>query len=203
MLLFELGYIIGAYLLGSIPVGFILCFLTQKKDIRHEGSGNIGATNVLRISGKAAGFSTLALDILKGIIPVIIGKIYFDSPFLVFLGGAAAISGHLFPVFLKFKGGKGIACFIGFILAFYYPLAFCFALGFLPVFYFTRYVSLSSVIGILTVWLFSIWLQPMNISNGILIVCLVLILKHYSNFKRLASGTEYHLTWTKTTNEKA
>jgi glycerol-3-phosphate acyltransferase PlsY len=199
---FEISYLIGAYLLGSIPVGFILCFLTKKKDIRHEGSGNIGATNVMRTTGKAAGIATLTLDMLKGIIPVIIGKLYFDSPFLIFLGGAAAVLGHLFPVCLKFRGGKGIACFIGVMIAFYYPLALYFAIGFLPVFYFSRYVSISSVIGVSTVWVFSIWLQPWNISTGILLIAIIIIMKHYPNFKRIATGTEYHLSWTKPTNEK-
>ena len=114
-------FIVFSYLLGSIPFGYLIFYFTEGRDIRTLGSGNIGATNVLRSKGKLAGLLTLALDILKGAVPVIYGRIHFDLPWIVLLGALAVLLGHVFPVFLKFRGGKGVASLVGIFLVFYYP----------------------------------------------------------------------------------
>lgn len=197
----EIAYILLSYLLGSIPVGFIVYYLSDRKDIRKEGSGNIGATNVLRTKGKCAAILTLLLDALKGIIPVLYGLHHFTSPSVVIIGGAAAILGHLFPVYLKFKGGKGIACFVGVFLVFHYPSAFIFAAIFFTVVYFTRYVSAGSIVGIIAVSLFTFYAQPRTVSIVVSMIALIIILKHYSNLKRILTHTEYQLKWTKNHHE--
>ena len=150
----EIGYLIAAYLLGSIPFGYIIALITGKKDIRKEGSGNIGATNVLRSRGKVAGFSTLVLDILKGFVPVIYGLSHFDYPLMAIMGGALVVIGHIFPLFLKFRGGKGVAAFAGVLLAYSLPALLVFLAGFILGVIITRYVSAGSLLGVITSFFF-------------------------------------------------
>ncbi|MGE5343344.1 MAG: glycerol-3-phosphate 1-O-acyltransferase PlsY [Candidatus Omnitrophota bacterium] len=192
MLIHEVMFIIGSYLLGSIPSGFILYYLMEKKDIRNEGSGNIGAANVMRTKGKTAGIATLILDMSKAIIPILFGMHYFQShPAVIVSGGAAAVIGHLFSPYLKLRGGKGIASFAGLILVYYYPSALIFIAVFLLTLYLTRYVSASSVAGVITVSIFFLLTQPKPIAIIILILALLIVFKHYPNFKRILHGTEY------------
>ena len=106
---------------GQSLSAFLFVSLTEGKDIRTLGSGNIGATNVLRSKGKLAGLLTLALDMLKGVVPVIYGRAHFDQPWLVLLGALAVLLGHAFPIFLKFRGGKGVASLVGGFLVFICP----------------------------------------------------------------------------------
>ena len=197
----EIVYILLSYLLGAIPVGYIVYYLSDRKDIRKEGSGNIGATNVLRTKGRCAAILTLLLDALKGIIPVLYGLKHFASPTIIIIGGAAAILGHLFPVYLKFKGGKGIACFVGVFLVFHYPSAFLFAAIFFAIVYSTRYVSAGSIAGIIGVSLFSFYAQPRMVSIVVSFIALIIILKHYANLKRILTHTEYQLKWTRNHHE--
>ena len=109
----EIMYLIFSYVIGSIPTGFIIFWHSKKDDIRKEGSGNIGATNILRTCGGKAAIATLFIDVLKGAIPVIYGLIHFKYPPLILGAGTLAIIGHIFPVWLKFQGGKGVATFAG------------------------------------------------------------------------------------------
>ena len=117
----EFYFVVCSYLLGSVPFGYLIFYLSEGKDIRGLGSGNIGATNVLRSKGKLAGLATLLLDVLKGALPIVYGRIHFDLPWIVLLGGLAVLLGHVFPVFLKFRGGKGRRfagrCFPGLLLS--------------------------------------------------------------------------------------
>ncbi len=191
----ELLFILCSYLLGTIPIGFILYYLTEKKDIRKEGSGNIGATNVLRTKGKSAGSVTLALDIAKGLLPVLYGLKHFDSPIIVIAGGAAVILGHLFPLCLKFKGGKGIAAFIGVFLVFDFRAALIFAIAFLFTLYFIRYVSASSIAGVIAVFFFILFTQVVEVSMIVFLITTTIILKHHGNIRRMVAGTENKLTW--------
>lgn len=191
----EILFIIGAYLLGAVPFGFIIYFFCERKDIREEGSGNIGATNVMRCKGRNAGLVTLALDMLKGVVVIIYGLRHFHSPVIVILGGAAVIIGHLFPVYLKFKGGKGIASLMGVFIVFHFPAALLFACTFLAVLYFTRYVSLGSVAGLTALFFLTLFTHIAEVSAVVLVVTILIALKHRGNIQRVLAGTENKFKW--------
>lgn len=193
-----------AYLLGSIPIGWIVAHLFFKTDIRAGGSGNIGATNALRQFGTLVGVIVLLLDMAKGIAAVLLAKVvYPDLPALIVLCGLIAILGHIFPVWLKFKGGKGVATAAGVVLALL-PCGLLLALGvFILVVAATRYVSLGSILAALSLLVYEIikeWRaeQP-NIALlafTILVVGMI-IYKHKENISRLKSGTENKITFSK------
>ena len=136
---------IASYLMGSIPFGLILTKIFLNKDIRDIGSGNIGATNVLRTGNKLIGYATLILDIAKAIIPVIFVKINY--PELLYIASLCAFLGHVFPIWLKFKGGKGVATYVGILFSINYLLGIIFAASWAIIFLMFRYSSLSSIIG--------------------------------------------------------
>ena len=138
-----------SYLMGSIPFGFILTKIFLKKDIREIGSGNIGATNALRTGNKLIGYSTLLLDVIKAILPVLYVKI--NHPELIYIASLCAFLGHVFPVWLKFKGGKGVATYVGILFTINIFLGFIFCGAWLIIFLLSRYSSLSSLIGSLTI----------------------------------------------------
>jgi glycerol-3-phosphate acyltransferase PlsY len=186
-----------SYFLGAIPFGYILCYLTDKKDIRREGSGNIGATNVLRIKGKGFGLITLALDMLKGILPILYGLTHFDSPVLIIGGGGAAILGHLYSVYLKFKGGKGVSTFFGMMAVFHFPSALAFGAVFLFTYFLTRYISASSIAGVAAVFFVILFSSVMEVSMIVFMVGLLIIIKHRGNIKRIIDDTEPQLIWKK------
>ena len=157
----ELGIIILlSYLMGSIPFGFILTKIFLKKDIREIGSGNIGATNVLRTGNKIIGYITLSLDILKAIIPLIIIK--FNYPEFLFISALSIFLGHVFPLWLKFKGGKGVATYVGMLFCINYILGFVFIICWLFIFMIFRYSSLSSLIASLTIPLYHFFIIDNN-----------------------------------------
>ena len=143
---------ITSYLMGSIPFGFILTKIFLKKDIREIGSGNIGATNALRTGNKLVGYSTLILDILKAIIPVIYVKMNY--PELIYIASLCAFLGHVFPIWLKFKGGKGVATYVGILFSINILLGLIFAVSWGVVFLIFRYSSLSSIVGSLSIPLY-------------------------------------------------
>ena len=140
---------IVSYLMGSIPFGLILTKTFLKKDIREIGSGNIGATNALRTGNKLIGYTTLILDVIKAIIPVIYVKLNHQE--LIYIASLCAFLGHVFPVWLKFKGGKGVATYIGILFSINIFLGFIFCGSWLIIFLFSRYSSLSSLIGSITI----------------------------------------------------
>src|SRR5580658_4586125 len=140
----PLAFILG-YLLGSIPFGLVLTRLAGTEDLRSIGSGNIGATNVLRTGRKGLAAATLLLDALKGTVAVIIAG-YLAGPNAAMLAGLAAFLGHLFPVWLKFKGGKGVAVYIGILLGLFWPAAIVFCLIWLAMAFALRYSSLSALV---------------------------------------------------------
>lgn len=192
----EIFFIIFSYLVGSIPFGYIIYYLTEKKDIREDGSGNIGATNVLRSKGRCAGMATLVLDMLKGGLPVLYGSIHFDSPVLIIAGGAAAILGHLFPLYLKFRGGKGIACFLGLLIVFHFPSALAFGAVFLLALFFTRYVSVGSIAGVIVVFFITLFTHVVEVAMIVFGLTVLVVSRHRANIKRIAEGTEYQFIWT-------
>jgi glycerol-3-phosphate acyltransferase PlsY len=186
----EILYIVCSYLLGSIPFGYLIFYFSEGKDIRTMGSGNIGATNVLRSKGKLAGLATLVLDILKGALPVIYGRIHFDLPWIILLGGLAVLLGHSFPVFLKFRGGKGVATLVGIFLVFYYPALLAFLLVFFIVLGLTRYVSLGSLLGTVALFFCMLFTQVVESSMVAFVMLLLVVIRHRANIKRLLGGNE-------------
>ncbi|MBX0310598.1 MAG: glycerol-3-phosphate 1-O-acyltransferase PlsY [Sulfurihydrogenibium sp.] len=183
-------YLIITYLLGSIPFGLIISKLFGK-DIRKEGSGNIGATNVTRVLGKKAGLLVLILDMLKGFLPIYIAKSIFDIK-LVSLLAIASVIGHCFSIFLKFKGGKGVATAIGVLLALSSKTALIVVMFWLGVFLVSGYVSLASMLSASISWVIINFIEN-NIyyTYAAFIIGLIIILKHKDNLDRLLKGTEY------------
>ena len=178
---------ISSYLLGSIPFGFILTKIFLKKDIRDIGSGNIGATNALRTGNKSLGFATLALDIGKAVLPVLYIK--FNYPDYVFIASLSTFLGHVFPIWLKFKGGKGVATYVGILFSLNLILGFVFVVSWGITFLVSKYSSLSSLIASLIVPLYLIFFK--NYDSIFFIIMFVLILyTHRENVKRLKNKEE-------------
>ncbi len=183
-----------AYLFGSVPFGLLLGKRVRNIDIRDFGSGNIGATNVLRTLGPGLGFLSFILDVLKGFLPVFAaGRLGLDPVFIA-LAGVLAVVGHTFSVFLKFKGGKGVSSSLGAILGFNYIIGLLGLLLFIIIVAVSRYVSLGSCIAAFSVFVMTLfWQAPpaaaaYKIMTGI--VFAVILFKHIPNIKRLISGTE-------------
>lgn len=186
-------FVLGAYLLGSIPTGLWIGLLIYKKDIRQFGSGNIGATNTFRILGKVPGIIALIVDVMKGFIPVLIAKFYFSHLlYLPLITGICAICGHLFSAFLRFKGGKGVATGTGVYLAIAPIPTLIAGVIFLISAFTTRMISVGSVLSAITL---AILIALMYKSDILLVVCTCLIafmilFKHRSNIKRIIRGEE-------------
>jgi glycerol-3-phosphate acyltransferase PlsY len=194
-----------AYLLGSIPFGYLLVRIFRKKDVRAIGSGNIGATNVVRSGGKGLGFLTLVLDALKGSIAVLIAMHVAPTTSqgastLAIAAAVAAVIGHIFPVWLRFRGGKGISTALGVFLALV-PWVALSALGlFILVVAFTRLVSLGSILAAISIPLFALLLVPHRSAAlllGLSAISLLTIVKHHANIVRLLHGTESRFRGTK------
>ena len=185
----ELILIISiSYLMGSIPFGLILTKVFLKKDIREVGSGNIGATNVLRTGNKAIGYLTLILDVLKAMIPVLYIK--FNFPELVYISSLSAFIGHVFPVWLKLKGGKGVATYIGILFSINYFLGIVFIISWIIIFFISKYSSLGSITSSLIIPIF-IFLNSSYENQYFFIIMFVLILyTHRENVKRLINKEE-------------
>ncbi len=179
---------IASYLMGSIPFGFILIKLFLKKDIREIGSGNIGATNALRTGNKLIGYTTLTLDIVKAIIPVIYVKINF--PELIYIASLCAFLGHVFPVWLKFKGGKGVATYVGILFSINILLGIVFVTSWGIVFLIFRYSSLSSIIGSLSIPFYLIIIGQTNSVIFFGIMFILIFFTHRENIKRLKNKEE-------------
>jgi glycerol-3-phosphate acyltransferase PlsY len=183
-----------AYLLGSIPFGYLLVRIFRKQDIRATGSGNIGATNVARSGAKGLGIATLLLDLGKAFMAVKIAQHLAPGNYdLAVAAAVAAILGHVFPVWLSFRGGKGVASALGVFLALTWPSALAILGIFLVVFLITRYVSLASIIAAAVFPLFGFYFVPFRtpiVIAGFLFIPLLIIVKHHQNIRRLLSGTE-------------
>jgi len=180
--------ILISYLLGSIPFGLILTKIFLKKDIREIGSGNIGATNVLRTGNKTIGYLTLVLDVLKAIIPVIYIK--FQFPELVYVSSLSVFIGHVFPVWLKFIGGKGVATYVGILFSINYIFGALFVFSWLIIFFISKYSSLGSILSTLLIPIF-IFLNSNYENEYFFIIMFVLILyTHRENVKRLINKEE-------------
>ena len=177
-----------SYLMGSIPFGFILTKIFLKKDIREIGSGNIGATNALRTGNKVLGYSTLILDILKAIIPVLYIKFYFSE--FIYISSLCVFLGHVFPLWLKFHGGKGVATYVGilFVIDIYLGLLFIFVWFF--IFIISKFSSLSSLIGSISIPIYFLFLSQFNDVLFFSIMFVLIFFTHRENIKRLKNKEE-------------
>jgi acyl phosphate:glycerol-3-phosphate acyltransferase len=202
-MILNLALLVFAYLLGGVPFGYLLVKWRTGSDVRSSGSGNIGATNVLRTSGRGLGVATLLLDIAKGFLAVwLLGRYTAQDPFWMSLAALAVIGGHAFPVFLKFHGGKAVASFIGaFLYLTPWPL-FAVLLVFVAVVWAKRHISLGSIVAAglfpLGVWLIEHPAWPVlfaaTVSGGFIVY------RHKSNLERLRAGTESVFTFSKRTS---
>jgi glycerol-3-phosphate acyltransferase PlsY len=185
---FIVGFVI-AYLIGSVPFGLLLTRLAGAGDVRRIGSGNIGATNVLRTGRKGLALATLALDALKGALPVWLAYRYL-GPDMAVVVGLGAVLGHCFPVWLRFQGGKGVATAAGVVLALT-PIVAAIAIGvFVLAVLATRYVSLGSMLGAVAAAPGAYLLGHVQAAELYLLLALIIVLKHAGNIRRLAQGTE-------------
>ncbi|MBN7760085.1 glycerol-3-phosphate 1-O-acyltransferase PlsY [Nitratireductor aquibiodomus] len=188
----ALPYLIAAlvfgYLLGSIPFGLIITRLAGKGDVRKIGSGNIGATNVLRTGSKKLAALTLLGDALKGTVAVLLAALY--GPDQAVAAGLGAFLGHLFPVWLGFRGGKGVATYLGVLVAIAWPGALIFAVVWLSVAFLTRYSSLSALVAAVAVPIGLYLLGYVQAAELFVLMSLIVFIKHRANIARLLSGTE-------------
>lgn len=183
-----------AYLLGSIPFGYVLVKIFRKQDIRASGSGNIGATNVARSGAKGLAIATLLLDLGKAFVAVKLAQHILPGSYdLAVAAAVAAILGHVFPVWLRFHGGKGVASALGVFLALSWPSAVASLIVFVVIFALTRYVSLASIIAAAAFPAFGFHFVPFRtpiVLGGFLFIPLLIIVKHHQNIRRLLTGTE-------------
>jgi acyl phosphate:glycerol-3-phosphate acyltransferase len=184
--------VVVAYLLGAIPFGYLLVKLKTGADVRGSGSGNIGATNVLRTSGRLAGFATLLLDIGKGYAAVwMAGRLTDQDPLWMAAAALAVMAGHAYPVFLRFKGGKAVASFVGAFLCLTPAAIAAEAIVFVVVVVWTRYISIGSIAGAATFPL-AVWLiakSPIDLAAAVIGGAFI-IYKHSGNIARIRLGTE-------------
>ena len=177
-----------SYLMGSIPFGLILTKIFLKKDIREIGSGNIGATNVLRTGNKTIGYLTLILDVIKAVIPVLYIK--FKFPELIYISSLSVFIGHVLPVWLKFKGGKGVATYVGILFSINYILGIVFAFSWLIIFFISKYSSLGSILSSLLIPIFIFFNSSYENEYFFIIMFVLILYTHRENVKRLINKEE-------------
>ena len=177
--IFLIGII--SYLMGSIPFGYILTKIFLKKDIREIGSGNIGATNALRTGNKSIGYFTLALDILKAIIPVIYVKIYYQD--FLYIASLCAFLGHVFPIWLKFKGGKGVATYVGILFAINLYFGIIFSVCWFITFFISKFSSLSSLVASISIPIYLLISIQFNQAIFFTIMFILIFFTHRENIK--------------------
>ncbi len=180
--------IFTSYFLGSIPFGFLLTKIFLKKDIRNVGSGNIGATNVLRTGNRLVGYATLILDIAKAVILLIFVKIYYIE--YLYIASLSVFLGHVFPIWLKFKGGKGVASYVGILCCLNIYLGISFGIVWLISFLIFKYSSLSSLLGSFSIPIISYFVLKEEIFFFFIIMFVLIFYTHRENIKRLLNSSE-------------
>lgn len=201
-------FLLLAYLLGSIPFSYLFGELFKHQDLRKFGSGNLGATNAFRVFGKAVGSLVMVFDVVKSGLLVFLMIQYSDSFSFITINplyfGLASVIGHVYPVWFKFKGGKGVATSFGLLLAFDWKIALIMAIIFFAIQIATRYVSVSSVLSAIAVFFLNVYLyffsgNPLYHTIHLLIVTfvavMIIVFKHRSNYERLKKGTENKVKW--------
>ena len=179
---------IASYLSGSIPFGLILTKIFLNKDLRKIGSKNIGATNVLRTGNKKVAGLTIFLDISKGIIPILITREYFTD--LIYLSSLAAFLGHIFPVWLRFKGGKGVATYLGIIFILSFNLGVTFCVSWILISIVSKYSSLSSILSTMIVFLISFLNNNFELTSYLFITFIIILYTHRQNIVRIKNKSE-------------
>ena len=179
---------IASYLSGSIPFGLILTKIFLNKDLRKIGSKNIGATNVLRTGNKKVAGLTLFLDVSKGIIPILITKEYFTD--LIYLSSLAAFLGHIFPVWLRFKGGKGVATYLGIIFILSFNLGVIFCVSWILISIASKYSSLSSILSTMIVFIVSFFNNNFELTSYLFITFIIILYTHRQNIVRIKNKSE-------------
>ena len=189
MVNFELILIIlASYLFGSIPFGLLLTKIFLKKDIREIGSGNIGATNVLRAGNKILGYSTLVLDILKAVLPILYIKFFMND--YLYISALSIFIGHVFPIWLKFKGGKGVASYLGILCCLDIFTALIFGVVWISIFILFKFSSLSSLLASLTIPIFQFFYNSNSDYYFYFMMFILIFFTHRENIKRLRNNTE-------------
>jgi glycerol-3-phosphate acyltransferase PlsY len=184
----PVAFVLG-YLLGSIPFGLILTKFAGTQDLRSIGSGNIGATNVLRTGRKGLAAATLLCDMLKGTVAVVIAG-YYGGPDAAMLAALGAFLGHLFPVWLRFQGGKGVAVYIGVLIGLFWPAAVVFCVLWIATAATSRYSSLSALVASFVTPIFLWWFGHLALAALFAVLTMLLFYMHRENIKRLQAGTE-------------
>ena len=177
-----------SYFIGSIPFGLIVTRVFLKKDIRNIGSGNIGATNVLRTGKKYLALLTLLLDVFKGYLAIYITAKYFND--FIYLSALVCLLGHIFPLWMKFKGGKGVAVYLGIILALSIKITIIFGISWLIILYVFKYSSLSSIFSTLIIFLYSLTLNDFDLSVYFFVVFVIVLYSHKENILKLKNKKE-------------
>ena len=190
-MLINIFLIFLAYLLGSISAAILVCKLLGLSDPRTEGSGNPGTTNVMRLHGKTAAFLTLTGDVFKGIIPVLLAKVIVGSEFIIALSGFAAFLGHIFPIYFKFRGGKGVATLIGILLATHWLLGLAYVITWILTAAIFRYSSLAALIATLSIPFYTYFLeQNFQYTVSFSMIAVILFWRHKSNIYNLLNNKE-------------
>ena len=177
-----------SYLMGSIPFGFILTKIFLKKDIREIGSGNIGATNALRTGNKTIGYSTLILDVLKAIAPIFYIKFFYQD--FLYIASLCVFLGHVFPIWLKFKGGKGVATYVGILFAINIYFVIIFTISWFVTFFISKFSSLSSLVGAASIPIYLLISAQFNQVIFFVIMFVLIFFTHRENIKRLKNKEE-------------
>ncbi len=180
--------VLVSYLMGSIPFGYILTKIFLKKDIREIGSGNIGATNALRTGNKSIAYLTLTLDVLKAVIPLLFIKINY--PDLIHVSALSIFIGHVFPIWMKFKGGKGVATYVGILFCLSLNLGILFIFSWLIIFFISKYSSLGSILSSLIIPIFIFFNSNYEIEYFFIIMFVFILYTHRENVKRLINKEE-------------
>ena len=190
-MLINIVLIFLAYLLGSISAAILVCKLLGLSDPRTGGSGNPGTTNVMRLHGKTAAFLTLTGDVFKGIIPVLLAKVIVGSEFIIALSGFAAFLGHIFPIYFKFRGGKGVATLIGILLATHWLLGLAYVITWILTAAIFRYSSLAALIATLSIPFYTYFLeQNFQYTVSFSMIAVILFWRHKSNIHNLLNNKE-------------
>ena len=190
-MLINILLIFSAYLLGSVSTAIIVCKILGLPDPRTGGSGNPGTTNVMRLYGKKAAFLTLVGDIFKGIIPVLLAKVIVDSEFIIIICGLATFLGHIFPIYFKFEGGKGVATLIGILFATHWLLGVSYIITWILSALIFRYSSLAALIAALPIPIYSYFIEHNNqYTIGFAVIAIILFWRHKPNIYNLLNGKE-------------
>ena len=190
-MLINILLIFSAYLLGSISAAIIVCKTLGLSDPRTGGSGNPGTTNVMRLYGKKAAFLTLVGDIFKGIIPVLLAKVIVNSEFIIAICGLAAFLGHIFPIYFKFEGGKGVATLIGILFATHWLLGMSYIITWILTALIFRYSSLAALIAVLPIPIYSYFIEHNNqYTISFAVIAIILFWRHKPNIYNLLNGKE-------------